>query len=213
MIPSKHARSLYFTPRTPWGRYPQNRPAQSPNYLRASQDKPLDSSGKNTQGQGGQTPPNMQGQPLKGSPAAQKTPYDPRPASDRDILRGPGDVAPTVKEQLQRDIDWNRKQGYASNSSLTPPQMIERNKVMRDLFPSKPAQPEANTDESKAGWSFGGEVNFGRGFPKDGPNDFNVKAGMTYGSEAQQKKEEEKKLRNKKPTNETGEEPEPDPTR
>jgi hypothetical protein len=40
MIPSKHARSLYFTPRTPWGRYPQNRPAQSQNYLRASQDQP-----------------------------------------------------------------------------------------------------------------------------------------------------------------------------
>jgi hypothetical protein len=40
MNPSKHARSLYFTPRTPWGRYPQNRPAQSQNYLRASQDAP-----------------------------------------------------------------------------------------------------------------------------------------------------------------------------
>jgi hypothetical protein len=43
MIPSKHSRSLYFTPRTPWGRYPQNRPGQ--NYLRASQDKPADRQG------------------------------------------------------------------------------------------------------------------------------------------------------------------------
>jgi hypothetical protein len=41
MNPSKHARSLYFTPRTPWGRLPQNRPGQSPNYLRASEDAPL----------------------------------------------------------------------------------------------------------------------------------------------------------------------------
>ncbi len=54
MIPSKHARSLYFTPRTPWGRLPQNRPGQSQNYLRASQDKPLDPSSKTMQGFAGQ---------------------------------------------------------------------------------------------------------------------------------------------------------------
>ncbi len=59
MNPSKHARSLYFTPRTPWGRLPQNRPGQSQNYLRASQDAPansdkkLDPSGKDMQGLAG----------------------------------------------------------------------------------------------------------------------------------------------------------------
>ena len=41
MPPSKHSSSLYFTPRTPWGRLPQNRPGQSQNYLRASEDAPL----------------------------------------------------------------------------------------------------------------------------------------------------------------------------
>ncbi len=39
MNPSKHSRSLYFTPRTPWGRLPQNRPGQSQNYLRASENE------------------------------------------------------------------------------------------------------------------------------------------------------------------------------
>ena len=39
MNPSKHSRSLWFTPRTPWGRLPQNRPGQ--NYLRASEDAPV----------------------------------------------------------------------------------------------------------------------------------------------------------------------------
>ncbi len=40
MKPPDYSRSLYFTPRTPWGRRPQKRPGQSPNYLRASEDKP-----------------------------------------------------------------------------------------------------------------------------------------------------------------------------
>ena len=58
MIPSKHARSLWFTPRTPWGRYPQNRPGQ--NYLRAYGRAPAEPykkrgpSGKDMQGIVGQ---------------------------------------------------------------------------------------------------------------------------------------------------------------
>ncbi len=41
MKPPDYSRGLYFTPRTPWGRRPQNRPGQNPNYLRASEDAPL----------------------------------------------------------------------------------------------------------------------------------------------------------------------------
>jgi hypothetical protein len=67
MIPSKHARSLYFTPRTPWGRLPQNRPAQNQNYLRASETAPTDPnkkpdlSGKELQGLAGGMAPNQFG--------------------------------------------------------------------------------------------------------------------------------------------------------
>ncbi len=39
MNPSKHSRSLWFTPRTSWGRLPQNRPGQNQNYLRASENE------------------------------------------------------------------------------------------------------------------------------------------------------------------------------
>ncbi len=34
MKPPDYSRSLYFTPRTPWGRRPQKRPGLSPNYSR-----------------------------------------------------------------------------------------------------------------------------------------------------------------------------------
>ncbi len=142
MDPSKPTRSLYFTPRTPWGRYPQNRP--------------------------GQMAPAAPVQPPKAPPAAQRTPYAPRPAaSDRDILRQPGDAAPTVKEQLQRDIDWNRKQGCTSDRDLTLQQKYERDNLMRDTFPS---QPEANTAAPKEKhWSgsIGGDGVRG---PKEGPD-------------------------------------------
>ena len=115
-----------------------------------------------------------------------------------------------MKEQFQRDSDWNRKQGYASNSSLTPPQMIERNNVMRDFFPSKPDQPEANAARPKAGWSFGGELNFGRGFPKDGPNDVSGELKATYGNEEVLKKLEEEEEKNKMTSpNGNGEEQKP----
>ncbi len=44
MNPSQKPRSLCFTPRTPWGRYPQHRTGQ--NYLRASEDEQPDISPK-----------------------------------------------------------------------------------------------------------------------------------------------------------------------
>lgn len=52
MNPHSKPRPLIFTPRSPWGRLPQKRTAQS--HMRASEDKKPDPSGKNMQGLSGQ---------------------------------------------------------------------------------------------------------------------------------------------------------------
>jgi len=140
------------------------------------------------------------------NPAVKQPKIDPR---DRDILRKPGDVAPTVKQQLQRDIDWNRQRGYTSDRDLTLQQKYARDNLMRDTFQPKPAQPEA-----KAGWSLGGELNYGRTRPKDGPTEASAEFGATYGVPAvkdQSEDEEEKKKRTS--PNGTGEEQKPRATR
>ena len=106
---------LFFTPRTPWG----TRAGQQTfrQHQRASEDR-------------------------KPDPAGQKLPADPRmAAADRDIVRQPGNPAPSVKEQLQREIDRNRQQGYASDRDLNVQQKTERDNLMRDTFQPKP-QPQ-----------------------------------------------------------------------
>ncbi len=98
MIPSKHARSLYFTPRTPWGRLPQNRPGQSQNYLRASETAPansgkkLDPASPAMQGIGGQTAENQFGG-SQGS-TAQMAPDHP---GINPGVKAPAALAPTVE--------------------------------------------------------------------------------------------------------------------
>ena len=190
---------LFFTPRAPNGKRLSH--LRFRHHLRASEDAQPDPRSKEMQGLGGQMAQDgrLKIQPLKGPLSAQMAPYNPRTAAaDRDIVRQPGDVAPTVREQMHSDLEWGRKQGYASDRDLTVQQMTERDNLNRDLFSSKPAQPEADAAKPKAGWSFGGKLSFGRGHPKDGPNDASAEFGATYGVEKvknQLEDEEEKKKR------------------
>jgi len=178
---------LFFTPRTPWG----TRAGQQSfrQHQRASEDKKPDPTSTSPQ-----------------IPASQKAPADPRTAAaDRDIVRQPGNPAPSVKEQLQREIDWNRQQGYTSDRDLTLQQKHDRDNLMRDTFQPKPAQPEA--DAGKPKWGVSGELSYGRARPKDGPTEFFVKAGVTYGIPAvQDQSENEEEKKKKISPNGTGEE-------
>ena len=179
MIPAKHANALYFTPRTPWGTRVQRRALR--NHMQASEDNPAAKK------------PNAQQPAPAASTAPQPRPQvDPR---DRDIVRQPGDVVPSVKEQLQRDFDYKRKQGYANNSSLTPSQMIKRNDLVREAFPDR---PEANTAAQKEKhWSGSIGMEGVRG-PKDEPN--TVQATLQYSTHPKVKEADDKKQQEFKPS-------------
>jgi hypothetical protein len=109
MIPSKYARSLCFTPRTPSGRHPQNRTGQ--NYLRASDvapantDKKRDPSGKDMQGFAGQMASNQfggsQGAAGGNAPDVWKVPaYDPTCRLKEDHYKLGGDVPQSLTGQI-----------------------------------------------------------------------------------------------------------------
>ncbi len=154
--------------------------------MRASEDKKPDPASNNSQAIAGQRVP-----------------------ADRDIVRQPGDVAPSVKEQLQKDIEWNRKQGYASDRDLNVQQKTERDNLMRDTFPS--SQPEANA--ATPNWGVSGKLNYGRDRPKNGPIDASVELGVSTNPTLQERLEDEEEKKKKISPNGNGEEQEPNANR
>jgi hypothetical protein len=179
MIPSKYANSLYFTPRTPWGTRIPRRALQNPT--QASADNPA-----------GRKPNAQQPATAASTETRPRPPVDPR---DRDIVRQPGDVAPSVKEQLQKDIEWNRKQGYASNRSLTLQQTYESDNLMRDAFPDRPEASTAAPKEKHWSGSIGRDGVRG---PKDEAD--SVQATIQYSTRPGVKEADDRKQQKFKPS-------------
>ena len=100
-----------------------------------------------------------------------------------------------MKEQLQKDIEWNRKQGYASDRTLTLQQKYERDKLMNEVIPDR---PEANTVAQKEKhWS--GSVGWdGVRGPKDEPDSKQVT--IQYSTRPKVKEADDKKQQDIKRT-------------
>jgi hypothetical protein len=157
MNPSKHARSLYFTPRTPWGRLPQNRPAQSQNYLRASQDAPVkrDPSGKDMQGLAGGMADNQFG----GSQGQTGGSNDPRWNLPRSQSR---DFPLTLYPQAQLNIQPATTPTVVHYDSSQDQEALDR------ALGKGQNGYEGNAGFSKVGAERGeADVDLGRRFPKN----------------------------------------------
>ncbi len=213
MKPPDYSRSLYFTPRTPWGRRPQKRPGQGPNYLRASEDKPAVPSpdekhklwGTEQQGLGAQMATSKSGwrngsertldrlgvpRELSGEITPQKA------AGTYDKLAMFPPSAPPAPQPSQPQVPTAAHLMGQGSSLSTQQQRIGSDAV------GYPAEP-------KAGWSLGGKISYGRTRPKDGPTEASIEAGMTYGTPAVKEQLEKEEQENRKISpNQTGEEQE-----
>ena len=217
MNPSKHSRSLYFTPRTPWGRFPQNRPGQSQNYLRASQDAPAVPSpdekhklwGTEQQGLGAQMATSKSewrngsertldrlGVPRELS--GQITPQKAAGTYDKLAMFPPSAPPPPA---LQNPQPPQSNEGPLSRTNLEKAQQAT-------LHQWRFADPVAYPAEQQKGWAFGGKLGYSRERPKNGPLEASAEFGAYSNKELQEKLEQEDQENRKIFTNETGEEPE-----
>ncbi len=199
MAPSKPTRSLFFTARTPWGRYPQHRTGQ--NYLRASEDKPLDPASKSMQGLGGQMAPNQlsgsqgsSGQAGGNASDVWKVPHtDPR---DYQVQQQPKQPDPA---------DWAKAKMWAqtANPAQYPPSAQEAARY-NDSVKYVPQQ-----EKGLFGGHLRGSFDYGRDHPKTDRTDGSFEGGYHSNPRLQDELEEEE-LRNRPiQVPETGEQPKP----
>jgi hypothetical protein len=140
MNPSLKTTGLFLTPRGPYGR---RLPERARKHLRASEDDKPDPTSQGMQGLGGQMSPSP---PAKAayspsvpsayvpstSLAAQMAPNDQRLRTpESEILHKPGFTSPSVKEQLQKQYEDLRRQGFESDTNMTPDQKSKQNDLKR----------------------------------------------------------------------------------
>ncbi len=147
MNPSQNPRSLFFTPRTPWGRFPQKRASQ--NYLRASEDVPVPPASKRPSviGSGSQWFGGLEGdktfgsgEPVSGSVGLGLHLGNGKPATGENPHEEADDW---TNERLHVNEDrTNRERAAEESASQKSPgqQRIEQDRAARDLVNQQKAE-------------------------------------------------------------------------